>query len=377
MWTLAGLVMTIIPVLTWVSVGHAQRFSPVISEDQVVHGSIYTVDKSVDIRGEVYGDIICAGQDIKIDAKVHGDVMCAGMNMTVKGEVDGDVRLTGQLVDVAAKVAGSATAAAAKFSLDADASVGRDLAATGSDINIKGSVGRDVTGGGSRVTVNADIGRNIAVQTGSLVLKDDAKVGGAVTYTSVNKLTQSQKAKVAGDIKQKQPAKQGYSFDPLWFLFMAVGLTLVVMALAFLFPRFMDRQGERMRQQFGGTLFVGLVTIVLAPIVCIGLTVAVVGIPLLVVAGVALLFGILLSGPLTAYFVGQLLLKNNQAPVLVAATGSAVVIVLYFLPIFGFVFVVFAAILGLGALVLELQRQIKIGGRTPPAKHQKEEEVRS
>ncbi len=363
-WTVAVLMLAIIPVLAWVSVGHAQRFSPTITEDQVVHGSIYTANKSVDIKGEVDGDIFCAGQSVKIDAVVHGDVICAGVDVTVNGEVDGDIRLAGQVVNVGATVAGSATVAASEFSLDADASVGRDLAATGSNINIKGTVGRDVVGGGSRITVNGEVGRNVSVETGALVLKDDAKVAGTVTYTSANKLTKSEKAEVAGNVKQNQPEKQGYSFDPLWFLFIAVGLTVVSMTLALLFPRFVDRHADRIRLQFGKSLLVGMLAVILVPGIFFGLAVTVVGIPLLVVAAVAVLLGMLLSGPLAAYFVGQLLLKNNQTPVLVAAAGSAVVVALYFLPFIGFVFVFFAGFLGLGALLLELQKQIKSGGHS-------------
>lgn len=364
-WAAAVLLLAIIPVLTWVSTGHAQRFSPTITEDQVVHGSLYAANKSIDIKGEVYGDIFCAGQSVKIDAKVHGDVICAGVEVTVKGQVDGDIRLAGQIVNVGAKIAGSATVGAGEFSLDADASVGRDLTATGSNANIKGTVGRDVLGGGSRITINGAVGRNVAVETGALVLKDDAKIAGTVTYTSSNQLNKSDKAEVSGKITQNQPVKQGYSFDPLWFLFMLIGLTLVSMTLALLFPRFMAQSANQMRQQFGKTLIVGLLAMVLVPGVFFGLAVTVVGIPLMVVAAVAVLFGLLLSGPLAAYFVGRLILKNNQAPVLAAVVGSAVLVALYFLPFVGFVFVLLAGFLGFGALLLELQKLVKAAPASP------------
>lgn len=358
-WLAPTLVLAIIPVMTWVSISHAQRFSPMIADDQTVHGSLYAANKTIDIKGIVHGDIFCAGQSVKIDAEVHGDVICAGVEVTVNGTVDGDIRLAGQIVNVDAQISGSATVAAAEFSLDATANVGRDLTATGSALNIKGKVGRDVVASGSVTTVNGAVGRNITADVGQLILKDDACVVGNITYTSNNKLDQTDGAVISGEITQTQPSKRGYSFDPLWYLFMLTGLPLIVMALTFLFPRFTERTSAQIREHFGKTLVVGILATLLVPGVLFGLAITVVGIPLAFVLMAALLLAVLLSGPLVARFIGGLLVKNAKAPVLAAALGGVVLVTLYFLPFVGLVFIMLAFFLGFGAILIELQRYIK------------------
>ncbi|HEX9153644.1 MAG TPA: polymer-forming cytoskeletal protein, partial [Candidatus Saccharimonadales bacterium] len=90
-WVIGTLLLAVVPVLAWVSVADAQRFSTNVDQGQTVDSSLFSTGKEIEINGTINGDIFCAGQNIKINATVHGDVICAGQDVTIDGKIDGDV----------------------------------------------------------------------------------------------------------------------------------------------------------------------------------------------------------------------------------------------------------------------------------------------
>lgn len=360
-WAVGVLLLAIVPVFAWVSVAHAQRFSNSIDKDQTVDSSVYSGGKNIDINGTINGDVFCAGQTITVDATVNGDVICAGQDVTINGKVTGDVRVAGQTVSMNAKVSGSATVAAMSFSLDADAAVGRDLTVTGDSMNIKGNVLRDVVASGNALTFNNTIGRNLKADGTNIKLKDGAKVGGNFTYTSNKQADVAKNADVKGKTEQSRP-KAGSNdtffkkFNLGFYLFMLCGFLLVGLALAWLFPRFLQKNSSYIKNSFAKTLIVGLVASFLIPMLAIGLIVSLVGIPLTFFLLIAWLFGAALSGPVAGYFVGRLVFRDQpKNPVLIMLVGGAILVTAYFFPLAGILVLMLAYWLGLGALLLSLQ----------------------
>lgn len=369
------LLLVAVPMLAWAGIGHAQRFSSSVDKGEVVQSSLYSSGKNVTVKGEIFGDVFCAGQKIHVDATVHGDVLCAGMDITIAGKVDGDIRAAGQTVSVSAEVGKNASLAGSDVSLDADATIGQDLSAAGSKVNIKGSVGRDVAANGSTVILNGMVGRNVRASGSTINLKDGANVAGDLTYTSNQKAQFANGSAVAGKTQQTAPdQRKGYRFDLRFYLFVVVGMILLLMALASLFPRFLQRSSEQIKKSFFKSLAVGaLGTLALAALMAV-LLFTVVGIPMGIALLLGFLFGAALSAPISAYYVGRLVFNDKANPVVIAATGAFILGTTYFLPWLGFLFVIVAYGVGFGALLLELKAHTGRGDDgeldvpAPPAK---------
>jgi cytoskeletal protein CcmA (bactofilin family) len=362
------LLLAVVPVFALVSVAHAQRFATNVDEGEKVHSSLYSSGNNVSIKGEIFGDVFCAGRNVVVDATVHGDVICAGQDVTVNGKVDGDIRVAGQTVNVAAEATRNATVAAGTFSLDASAKVGQDLTATGDTMNVKGEVGRDAVISGTKLVFNGPVGRNVSAKSENITFKKDAAVAGNLTYTGSRKPAMNDGAHVAGATKEVKPEKKGsrFNFSPIFYLFFVVSALLIMLALVLFFPRHLQSTTDRIMKSPTRTLLIGAVASVLMPAVGVGLAVTIVGIPLTILLLLALIFAAMLSGPIAGYFVGRLILRNNQNAVAIALTGGAILFTSYFLPVIGIIFLLGAFWFGFGALLQELWAHSRFG-QTPVA----------
>jgi len=359
-WIVGALTLAIVPVLAWAGLAHAQHFGTTTDENQIVHSSLYSSGKDIDIKGTIQGDVYCMGQTVTIDAKVEGDVLCAAQSITLNGKVDGNIRLAGQSVSVNATVGRSATVAAMTFSLDAGATVGRDLTATGDTLNIKGKVGRDVVASGNLTTLNGEIARNAKINSQSVQLKSDARVRGGLYYSSPADAEIAKGATIAGTTSHETAKKGGNKnwakgFNMFVFVFSLVGLTLVAMTIVLFFPRFAAKTSGIIKKNFGKTLLVGVAASFLLPAVCVGLLFTMVGIPLAICVVVAGLFAGMLSGPIVGLYVGRLIIKDEKNMVLAVFIGSLITITAYFIPILGILIAVVAFWLGFGAQLLALR----------------------
>jgi cytoskeletal protein CcmA (bactofilin family) len=357
--------LVVVPMLAWVGVAQAQRFTSHVDEDQTVNSTLYSTGKEVVVQGTINGDVICGGENVTIDATVHGDVICAGMDVTIGGTVDGDVRVAGRNVVMEGKVDGSASVAALNFSLDTQASVGRDLSLMGDSLNVKGSVGRDVVANGAAITLNGAIGRHARVETSNLRLKGDAAITGDLTYTSARDAKIAEGAAVTGKTVHSEPEAQqdaGWNFNARFFMIVLISMLLVGCTLAYLFPQLFRRTTAQTTERFGRTVFAGLIAGLVGPMLVALLLFTLVGIPLAVLLALGLLMGLILSVPVAAHFVGQLAWRKQRNPLLVMLAGTAIVVVVTFLPWIGFIGLFLTYWVGMGALVLALGQRIRGGG---------------
>lgn len=364
-WILGLALIALVPVFAFVGLAKAQQFTRFTEEGQVIHSSLYSSGKNIDIKGTVYGDIYCAGQSITIEATVYGDVLCAGQDITIAGDVKGDVRVAGQLVTFKGNVQQNAFVGAMTFSLDAESKIGQDLTLAGDSHNVKGLVGRDITASGNTFVLNGSVGRNVTVSSQNVELKQKADVSGGLYYTSNKNATLAAGAEVKGKTEKLAPKQEKQqnifrSFSLGMYLFMLAGLTLVSLALAFLFPKFLRKTSGRIKESFVRALIVGIVATFLVPAISLGFVFSVVGIPLSLVLLLAALFGAVLSGPITAFYVGGLILRKDKSAPLVVLVGSLVVVTAYFLPLMGLLFGMLALWMGFGALLLELKAHSKL-----------------
>jgi|GEM_PF-704948 len=304
---------------------------------------------AVDISDDIVGDVYASGQSVTISGDVTGDVIAAGQTVLITGTVDGDVRLAGQSVTVSGDVTRSATIFASDVTLT-DA----------------GSLGDDMVGAAGTVTVAGDVGRDMLLSVGSLTI--DGSVGGDVTYYSDTDARIAAGA-VDGQVERVTPPQPTQATTPepspgavfvgwlLGLIYALVALSLVTLAAGLLAPRWLARVTDHLVPSPWKALLVGFVAAIAVPTAVLFLLVTIVGAPLalaVLLVWFALTLATFVHG---AYYLGRLLLRGAQPPVVKALVGGAILIAALQIPWLNVLVWLAMVLFGLGAQLLELRRQ--------------------
>lgn len=235
----------------------------------------------VDVTDDVDGDVYASGQSVSITGDVTGDVIAAAQSITISGNVDGDVRLAGSDVTISGDVARSATVFAAT-------------------VTVTGSLGADLVGAAGEFTVDGEIGRDMVVSVGRLTV--DGSIGGALTYYSDTDARIATGA-VDGTVERIAPARtQNVEVSPvavfvswvLGLLYSLVALGLVILAVALLLPRWLQRVTDQLVPSPWKALLVGFVASVAVPFALLLLLISIIGAPL-ALGGLLVWIGLLLA----------------------------------------------------------------------------------
>ena len=346
--------------LSWTQLARAQNIQSsswvTVNKDQTIDSTVFMFGRTIEIAGTVNGDVICAGMNITIAGTVNGDVICAGQSIRVSGIINGDVRLAGQNVLLSGSVENSASIVAQATSIDAQSKIGRDLTVGGADVTMSGNVGRDTGIGAENAIINGSVGRNLNGRYQSLILTSSASVGGNLDYTSKKDANIANGAKVSGSKTRHQPVakakkSQVWAFRFVSQIYFFLSLLIMSMVMFLLFPRLFQETSERIIRRPGRTTLVGLASLVVAPLIFIGLVLSLLGVPLAIFFGLCWAAILLLSGSVFYYTVGRVMFKNIHNKVLVMLLGSVFVLLLYALPLLSFLALVATGLFGVGSLV--------------------------
>jgi cytoskeletal protein CcmA (bactofilin family) len=330
-----------------------------LKESEVVDGSYYAAGQTVTVAGTVKGDVYCAGKNVTVSGTVEGDVLCAGQTVKVSGEVAGDVRLAGQSVTLDGTVGKSASLAGSTVDVTKSAKIGQDMTVAGESVNVDGSVERDVVAAGNTVVASGIIGRNVEAASESLTISEGSSVKGNLHYTSKNQATIAE-GSVAGKVDYTKAAAKKQSTG----LASIMGMTVVYMSLAMLFmalvlvlaaPQVLNNLSHVAMKRPGTTTLAGFVTILLVPLVGILFAVTVIGTPIAIVLGLAWLLVLLLGSPVAAYLLGRLIIRNYSSNAIVSMlVGTAVILVLYLIPVINVLVAIAATVAGVGMITLRI-----------------------
>ena len=296
---------------------------------------------SVDVRNDVSGDVYAAGQDITISGDITGDVIAAGRSITINGNVDGNVRLAGQDVTVNGEVARSGTVFGSNIDVGESGSFGEDLVGGAADIDIAGAVGRDVEVGVGTLTIDGTVGGNVTYNSGT-----DARIAeGAVNGTV---------ERIAPEPADEPSLGERFVGWLLGLLYALVALSLVTVAAAWLFPRLLHRVTDRLIPAPWKALLVGFVASIVVPIGLVLLLVTFIGAPLALAGLLVWITLCLASFVFTAYYLGRLVLRGNQHPVIKSLLGGVILIVALHIPWLNILVWLAMLFFGLGAQLLAI-----------------------
>ncbi|MET0829586.1 MAG: hypothetical protein ABWY26_08710 [Microbacterium sp.] len=300
----------------------------------------------IDVSGVINGDVYASGQSVTISGDVTGDVIAAAQTITVTGTVDGNVRLAGQDVSITGEVSRSGTVFASNFTVGDTGSFGDDVVAAGGRVSIAGAVGRDVL-----------------VSVGRLII--DGSVGGNVTYVSDEDARIADGA-VGGTVERVEPPQTPrVEVSPFavfigWFLgvfYALVALSLITLLAGLLFPRWLHRVTDHLVPSPWKALLVGFVASIAVPIALMFLAVTIIGAPLALVGLLVWFLLVLATFVYSAYYIGRLLFRGTQHPVVKSLVGGVILIVALQVPWLNIVVWLAMVFFGLGAQLLEFHRQ--------------------
>lgn len=328
-----------------------------LDKSEVVDGSYYATGQTVTVAGTVKGDVYCAGSSVIVSGTVEGDVLCAGQTVKVSGTVAGDVRVAGQVVTIDGTIAKNVTAFGQTVDIAKTAQLGQDLNGASASATLDGKVGRDVAFAGSTFNILGTVGRNIDATSENLTVSQGASIAGHLRYTSENQATIANGA-VKGKVEYTKATKdqrrdRNSAATVSSVLYMMFAFLLIALVLALVFPQFVDGVGVTGQKRVGQSILSGIVFVFAAPMVVVLIALTMLGIPLAVMLGITWILILALSGPLAAYYLGRLLLRNNSTNVVARMMAGAVILaILYVIPIVNVIVGIATVVLGTGMLSL-------------------------
>lgn len=308
---------------------------------------------NIDVQNDVSGDVYVSGQSVTISGNVTGDVIAAAQTISITGNVDGNVRLAGQDVTISGEVARSGTIFAATLTVTDAGSFGDDLVGAAGDIAIAGAIGRDVEVGVGNLTINGTIGGNLTYNSDQEANISDGAVSGTVE-------------RIAPEPEQEPTAGEKFVGWLLGLLYALVALSLITVLAGWLFPRLLHRVTDRLLPRPWTALLVGFVASIAVPLVVVLLLATIIGAPLALAILLVWITLTLATFVFGAYFIGRLIFRGNQHPVVKALVGGLILIVALHIPWLNIVVWLAMVFLGLGAQLLAIYDR-RPWRRVPPA----------
>ena len=306
------------------------------------------------------GDVVSVGHSSHLQSGQKADsVVSVFGSSTSEGEagdvvsVIGNTRVTGPVGDTAVAVMGN---------VYVDAKVNGDVVAVLGNVEL----GPNAEIGGDVVAVMGTLTRDpAAVVHGSVQRVIDMDIGGARGFSGLNTW-------ITHCLLWGRPLAFTAGIGWAWTL--ALGLLAFYACLALIFRHGMDQCVQTLESQPGHTALAALLGILLTPVLLVLLCVTVIGIAAVPFV-VAALFCMSLFGKavMLAWLGGRITGRRPGPaghPAVAVLIGGAVVLVLYVVPIVGFLVYKLLGFFGFGAVLYTLVLRVRArraGGGSPPA----------
>lgn len=326
-----------------------------VAGDQTIDSSFFGAGQTIDIQGTVNGDVYFAGQNVTISGTVKGDIIGAAAKVTIDGDVAGNVRVAAQYLTINGSVDKNATVIAQEFSLGKEGSIGNDIALLTASATLDGRVGRDITLASGDLKVSGDVSRNIEGAVSSLNILENGYVGGDITYTSDKDISLSDNSVVGGTINRKTTTDKPVIQTGALFGF--ASLLVVIIAACLLIPRLLEAVTNRALPRPWKALLVGFVSVIVVPIIFILLALTVIGLQLAFILMLVWAALMLLGHIAFIYYLGRLVTKSKQMPIITGLIGFVLSVILLLIPLVNVVVAIFGSFVGIGSVLIEIKHR--------------------
>ncbi len=399
-----------------------------IEKGQMIDDDWFASGERVVVDGVIKGDLYAAANTIVINGVVHGSAFLAAQTIEINGAVKGSLYGAAQSLYLGEEARIERNLFYAGFALQAKAGskVGKDALFTGYQAALEGQIQRDVLASVGALEVNGEIGRNVRVTVGEpeegqtrsmpfytapgappmiptgLRIKEGAKIGGTLTYSSTKEQSEGIKAKPKGEVIYKpietadRQTMLGKSRDSLPY---RVGMyvlnrlqeivTLFIIGLlgVWLLPQHLQGWKERMKTEplaagisglltvlvgYGGAALLALVLLAIGILIGVltlgGLSRTVLGIGFSSLGLALAIFSLIVtyvSKVLVSLWIGEWTMRRfapqaAEKILLVLLVGILIYVFVRSIPILGWVVGLLATLVGVGAIYLVLRDRIRL-----------------
>jgi cytoskeletal protein CcmA (bactofilin family) len=272
--------------------------------DGEVTGDVFVLAHRVTIRGKVRGNVFAGAQDVEVSGEVDGSLHVIGSRTIVSGRVEENVYSMSENFSLASQGAVGRDLWVRSYGAAVEGNVGRDVYAAGRWIELRGAIERDLWVRDLRVSVmpTAKIGGDIhaRLEEGEAVeLSPGSTLGGEV-FTEVLRSEHGSSLSRFSD--------GGFY---LWFALRVAGAFLVGMLLHLIVPRIFAGQLET-SGDFFRCMGIGVVALLAVPAALALAFVTLAGIPVAVFGWWSYLAALYCGGILIAALIGTSILRPRS-----------------------------------------------------------------
>jgi hypothetical protein len=315
------------------------------------------------------GDTEVAGAQINVSGSTAGKLNVAGGVLDVSGTVSGEANLGGAVVKVNLQAGGSLHVGGASVTIANTNTVGGELKVYGASVVVGGTIAGPVKAGGAVVTFDATTSGTVEIAASKVVIGPNARIGGDLLVRSLNAPEIQPGSVITGAVTQEQP-QTWWAVAPWQGVLVFGGLlaagTILTGLVAMLFGgRVFTIATEHVRHRPLSSFLFGILTWILVPFVAIVLMVTVIGLSvgfaLLFLMPFLIIFGhaVAATGIASALFVRRPGPIGAPAALLMLVIGSIALVALGLIPWVGWIIVLIALVLGVGAFTRTLGSRLR------------------
>lgn len=279
-----------------------------------------------------------------------GDLAVTGGTVLVEGPVDGDLTVfAGDLV-IEDNVSGSVNAFAGNIRLSGR--VGEDLNAAAGNLFIadEATVGRSLDVSAGSVFIGGTVDGNATVETGRLILGENAVINGDLAYSAENFTDRG--ATVAGETRLIEADRQFQGLEAMFAVANFIFRLLVAGVLLILFPGFAQRVSQNFSESSLRSGLYGLLVLIVVPVLFVAMAITIIGIPLAILTALFYLLGIWIATLYGSYALGDALIPRKGVNWIGLLAGLIIWEFLSIIPILGGLIQFVILVLGLGAMAM-------------------------
>lgn len=221
------------------------------------------------------------------------------------------------------------------------------------DVRLAGHADGDVVLFAGDATISGRIDGDLVTLGGQARLLPSAYVAGDVRYGDERPIV-SGAAIVRGDVTQEDwdDSLELLPFIGAFALWLGIGISMAILGVLLLLiaPRAADAIHERSRERVGVVIAVGIAVAICLPLAAALAAITLVGLPLALVIGLALLPAAALAYVAAAYALGRRIISPPRSRIWSFLAGLAILRALALLPFLGFLVGLAAVIFGFGLL---------------------------
>ncbi|MDD3774106.1 MAG: polymer-forming cytoskeletal protein [Patescibacteria group bacterium] len=338
-----------------------------ITKNETREGMQLITANKIDIAGTIKGDIFAIGQDITISGVVEGNIFIASSMITIKNEakITGSAFFVGQKINLAGVIEGTTYSASSNLKTAADFNSKREFNFVTKDADLNGIFERKVNGSSENIILNGQYNGDILLKTKYLTYEPNLDVKGQIKYyapyQALIKENNGQSAIIIGG--------EDYNHIPLptfWQKFSAqigtkilglIYLLIIGFLWLWLWRERYNTIKTNLKERLWPALGWGAVILLLLPTAFLILAFSIIGLPLaLILLGFVIFWAylstIIVGGLLGDFIMNLLNNDSDKYPYLSLLIGVLVLIVLFSVPIIGWIFKLFSIIVAFGVMAV-------------------------